>query len=61
MSVEKLKLKNLRTSITINKVSWCYVEGNKVIIVHEVRDSLNRYLGGVQIKIPFRIIKKWFK
>lgn len=56
-----MKLKNLRTPITINKVSWCYVEGNKVSVIHEVRDEDSTYHRTIHIKIPLRIIEKWFK
>jgi len=55
-----MKLKNLKKPITINQVSWCYVEGRKVTIVHEARDDDGTYHRTIQVKIPLRIIKSWF-
>lgn len=54
------KLKYRGKPVDINLTTWCYVERHKVIVVHEVRDNDGTYNRTVQIKIPFRIIKKWF-
>jgi hypothetical protein len=55
-----MRLKCQKEPITINRDTWCYLEGKKVSLVHEVRDKDRVYQRTITINLPLHLIEKWF-